>query len=1143
MEVHQKEDEMMRHLKSLLRGCDAAELLEVLTALGVDPETAKQRLEAAQQKTAAGRRREAAEERPGVDLIGDLFEKSETTYQERLEEAFSRLKGKLGVTEMREVEWLEAQALEEFPFQGYIRLTQNRGIKLEQLRRVFAFVEKSCSREKLPWRDRRGEPLQAENVNLYDFNAWTILPATARCDCSFVELLAWEAQKPHWFTSHVWAQPIANFCKCLNAHARVRLLDDPNYWVCAYANRQHALKDEIPSQGDIGECSFAQSIFVVEGIVMLLDDGNGRHLAFQRLWCVFEAYLALQKDSHRGRSRKLLDFAAFTGASACILTDGAPGTYVEEEHETRHLLQGLRELSFPVEILARSLDVKVQDATVKREEDRKRILNTITEQDLEAEVLQESPKYDEMNGELAVRFALAGWQACAGLGRLHSMKIPSICSQSQQTEMCFDLRSLPQAGDDTVEAVADSLPDHLEKLTIDCSGCKQLTSRGTSRLSQRLAVQSQLKEFTLTCRKCEQLMDADVASLVYKLPTSMTKLHVDLSGCSRLLGQCLLSIYSRVTPSVQHLSLDLQACDRIIHPHLAALQLPPHLLSLRLAFESGTHPTDSDLMILSQSFAWLTHLSLIFSGSQSVSDVGLAILAAALPDSLQSLCLEFRNCHFLTEAGCAVLFEALPQGMSDLTLAFSSDLRRSHMSSSALESLSLSLPSSTQRLRVDLAGSKVDDGGLISFSHCLRRLSALREFFIDVSDCDAVNGEGLIGITSSLPATLERLGLRAERNRRLTRQDLADLARQLSPRLEITFSLRECKKLDQPATDAARMGMAALQAWVQKEEASLPGKTSKALPAQGGEPVPEGTKAEVRSRAEDFKKQHCEQEVTSAGAELSLQELEEHVRRHARDEGTEDAVQEADRPLAQLQVSFPRTALEKIRPSTLRELCRELKCTPELGCLHMDWDSCRAMDDEALKVLADSLPKGLETLHLNFRNVRGISDEGLERLAQSIEHIRDHDDRKCLSELKLGFRGNKRLTDIGFQRMAKSLAGEGCCLNTLDLDLKDCVGLRNAGLYMLAEMLTKHLSKLHLDISGCEHVSDQGLLTLVTCSGNCQDLKLIADGCDLSSDAQEALRQDRQQPRRDSGQLMGLLQEQLHTPMPLQDWSSSQLRP
>ena len=53
-----------------------------------------------------------------------------------------------------------------------------------------------------------------------------------------------EAQRPEWFVSHAWIEPVRDFLMCLQKHVAVRDLQSTTpYWVCAYANNQHMLED------------------------------------------------------------------------------------------------------------------------------------------------------------------------------------------------------------------------------------------------------------------------------------------------------------------------------------------------------------------------------------------------------------------------------------------------------------------------------------------------------------------------------------------------------------------------------------------------------------------------------------------------------------------------------------------------------------------------------------------------------------------------------------------------------------------------------------------------------------------------------------------------------------------------------------
>ena len=84
-----------------------------------------------------------------------------------------------------------------------------------------------------------GNFLDFDTFNLYQTNFWVIEPATrdhGRKGCSYVELVAisMDDQRPKWFVSHAWLEPIVRFILCLKQHALLRQLSlQSAYWVCA----------------------------------------------------------------------------------------------------------------------------------------------------------------------------------------------------------------------------------------------------------------------------------------------------------------------------------------------------------------------------------------------------------------------------------------------------------------------------------------------------------------------------------------------------------------------------------------------------------------------------------------------------------------------------------------------------------------------------------------------------------------------------------------------------------------------------------------------------------------------------------------------------------------------------------------------
>ena len=76
------------------------------------------------------------------------------------------------------------------------------------------------------------------------------------------------------FSSHMlgWRQ-FHRFFACLLKHAQLRLLTSSTaYWVCAYANNQHALHEEISTNPR--KTSFYKAMSLCVGVLLILDHIN-----------------------------------------------------------------------------------------------------------------------------------------------------------------------------------------------------------------------------------------------------------------------------------------------------------------------------------------------------------------------------------------------------------------------------------------------------------------------------------------------------------------------------------------------------------------------------------------------------------------------------------------------------------------------------------------------------------------------------------------------------------------------------------------------------------------------------------------------------------------------------------------------------
>ena len=136
-----------------------------------------------------------------------------------------------------------------------IEKTELRGITLPQLEQLDDFIDRQANVFGVlhGWGlDRKGQPLHKDRINLYDVVKYVVKPATKEQQCSYVELVApagTTSQRPKWFVSHWWGEPVKDFIAALKNHAEMRgLAKTDAYWVCAYASGWEAI-GQTPESG------------------------------------------------------------------------------------------------------------------------------------------------------------------------------------------------------------------------------------------------------------------------------------------------------------------------------------------------------------------------------------------------------------------------------------------------------------------------------------------------------------------------------------------------------------------------------------------------------------------------------------------------------------------------------------------------------------------------------------------------------------------------------------------------------------------------------------------------------------------------------------------------------------------------------
>eukprot|EP00931_Biecheleriopsis_adriatica_P066161 TRINITY_DN40568_c0_g1_i1.p1 TRINITY_DN40568_c0_g1~~TRINITY_DN40568_c0_g1_i1.p1 ORF type:complete len:1056 (+),score=212.77 TRINITY_DN40568_c0_g1_i1:46-3168(+) len=449
-----------------------------------------------------------------------------------LPSAARRLKEALGDARREEFDTGNMQSLgKKFRFKGYIERVEDRAITAGQLRRVIKFCQDNCHQ----WRDKSlpdegkadssppltGRLLSMDVLNLYHIDTWMIWPATEESRCSFVELMAEQAQPTSWCISHSWSQPQVAFVTCVEHHQTTRGLHrNTAYWIWAYAHRHHG---KTPESADPYQSSFCKALEVAECRLLLVsqDAKSGSETRpFQRLWCMFEVLQSLRRSSSCEMSRAPIDIAVYSMDKAELITYGL--TEQEEAMEryspgTGSTAKSEREKGFPVNLVECSLNNRVELAQSSLDEDRNHILNSLigcNAKDIENSPPEQHELFDMANKRLNGLFAL--------------MFLRKVCEDYDEAQAeSIDLQSLK-------DAVAESLSNDIERTEMDVS----LGGGGGLSVNEELFL------------------------LVRSLPSKLQKITLDMKG-SGLKNTSLSELANFMSAELEDITIDLQGCRSI----------------------------------------------------------------------------------------------------------------------------------------------------------------------------------------------------------------------------------------------------------------------------------------------------------------------------------------------------------------------------------------------------------------------------------------------------------------------------------------------------------------------------------------------------------------------------------------------------
>mmetsp|Transcript_118865 Transcript_118865/g.337006 ORF Transcript_118865/g.337006 Transcript_118865/m.337006 type:complete len:699 (+) Transcript_118865:101-2197(+) len=412
--------------------------------------------------------------------------------------------------------------------------TEFRAMSVKQLQDVVCHLQRRCETE--GWYNftkfgTRGELLKFDTINLYSTTDWLLKPSTKARRCSYVEYVASKEQKPNWFVSHWWGEPVKIFVACILQHAKDRELRGVDiltrlYWVCAYANNQWALAGDVVE--DPNQSSFRKAMQVSLGTVSILDMDT---VCYTRIWCGYEVYTSLADPPNKKYLYDMHTVNPKTGAAVGI-TDGFA---LHDDAQNHKKLK--RESEFPEEVLKKAMNILIENCAASFEADRVHILNCIAgSPDLNAPPAKEHPNFTKLNRTLRARYGMSIY------GRLFAEGKPlddinKVLSESFLDTLFLELNTTAPSDGKLTDAIltplAQSIPNTVETLNLSLSNrfCKlhktQLTDASFLELAKALS--PALRHLTLTFCNDIYLTNASLEAIFAKFPEGMGHANLNFS--------------------------------------------------------------------------------------------------------------------------------------------------------------------------------------------------------------------------------------------------------------------------------------------------------------------------------------------------------------------------------------------------------------------------------------------------------------------------------------------------------------------------------------------------------------------------------------------------------------------------------------
>lgn len=501
---------------------------------------------------------------------------------------------------------------------GTIPHLEFRGITVKQLQNIVRKVERRCVEEK--WTSvETGQPLEPNQVTMYDLVKHFILPKTRDRSCSYVEQAYGKhhhdhglPRPPKWFVSHTWSDSIVDLVHNVQQHSADRSgqeeePENATYWICAFAMNQHAVGARVVADLDkLSDDSLLQDprltrqvLEVTDGMLAVVDK---KDVFFSRIWCLWELFLALQQMkacngadvTGETKDPYLLDVYTLNEDGESVgLTSGvaeadkhrsakteegkdnsvAPSVQFRQQACLRSdwsELRTFRQSRFRFECCKMALDMNLEMSCSSLEEDTRRIMNYIVQNKRddnpnEAEALTIHPAYAHVNALVQGAFA----------GMAYRRALEDSMSSKPEEMKYLSLKRVQGA-------LKASSITHLE---VSFAGCPYFQIREALKFVESLPPSLQHLDLDYSFLDFEYAEEFAIG--LSRLSESLETFNLNLAFCSKL------DNLDRLWEELGNL-VHLRSLCLVVHPHknvtsvdglAVALGKLPHLETLHLEFD------------------------------------------------------------------------------------------------------------------------------------------------------------------------------------------------------------------------------------------------------------------------------------------------------------------------------------------------------------------------------------------------------------------------------------------------------------------------------------------------------------------------------------------------------------------------------